>query len=321
MTLNTNEGSKAAAVTNVDQLYPFISDLQKASEIPQLWRLFLQQFQDRDELKQAELSYRAGILLESIAYNKNKNEMTRKSITTRSFPDSRQDFDYQLNKKKVVMFKRLDGYCVLMKLQFANTITTLIEENELLRLSHIFFNQVFLLLKIKNFEFHSVKDDITLAYNQNYLKLFLQNEIERSRRYGSVFSVIFFDLDNLKAINEQHGHLIGTVLLKEVAAVLRSQIRKMDLLSRFGGDEFVIVLSHADAGRAHDVCTRIQTALNNTLFLKDKQLNINITGCFGISGFPGDGNTVDELIRRADIAMYEVKRTGKDGIKIYEGDK
>jgi diguanylate cyclase (GGDEF)-like protein len=184
----------------------------------------------------------------------------------------------------------------------------------------IFINQLHLLLKIKNFEYHAVKDDITMAYNQNYLKAFIQNEIERARRYATGFSIAFFDLDNLKAVNDAHGHLVGTEILKEVATILRAHVRKVDILSRFGGDEFVIVLLHADAEKALEVCSRIKAAIKKYNFLANQDLNIKISGSFGISSFPGHGNTVEELIRKADIAMYEVKRTGKDGIKIYEGD-
>ena len=222
----------------------------------------------------------------------------------------------------MVVYKRGDGHTIQMEITFesggySEDISP--GDTALMRvLSRVFANQLFLLLRIKNYEFHSVKDDITLAYNQNYLKAFIHNEVERAKRYATVFSIIFFDLDNLKAINEQHGHLVGTEVLKEVAAILRSQVRKVDLLSRFGGDEFVIVLLHAGASKANEVCQRIRNKVCEHVFLKSKNLNINITGCFGISSFPENGMSVEDLIRKADLAMYEVKRTGKNGVKIYE---
>ncbi|MCP5049765.1 MAG: GGDEF domain-containing protein, partial [bacterium] len=111
---------------------------------------------------------------------------------------------------------------------------------------------------------------------------------------------------------------VGTEVLKEVAGVLREQVRKVDLLSRFGGDEFVIVLLQAPAEKALEVCSRIKTAISDHIFLADKHLNLKITGCFGISSFPENGKTVDQLIKKADLAMYTVKRTGKNGINIYE---
>ncbi len=325
MTVKTKDEPRTNTPRKENRFYLFVTEMQKTREIDQLFGLFLQQLHalHLGGIKQAELAYRGGILSESLTFRPPKPGITRSSINRESFPDTDQDYIFTSTREKFVMFNRVDGSCIHMVLQNKKTAPPRIprKEKKLVELAHVFFNQVFLLSKIKNFEFHSIKDDITLAYNQKYLKTFMQNEIERSRRYSSVFSVIFFDLDNLKAVNEKHGHLIGTEVLKEVATVLRAQVRAIDLLSRFGGDEFVIVLLHADARASYEVCTRIRAALRNTLFLKDKGLEIKITGCFGISGFPKNGNTADDLIRKADIAMYEIKHMGKDGIKIYEGDE
>jgi diguanylate cyclase (GGDEF)-like protein len=323
MTFKVKEKPKAVIPGGENPVWAFVLNLQSTLDIEQLWRVFLQHFQDvfQREIKQAKLVYRGGVSSEIIILDKRKNEIIRRAISPESLPLPGREFEYQLAEKDVKVIKQVEDYCIRLELTLEKAITGSRQENELLNWLHIFLNQLFLLLRIKNFEFHSIKDSITLAYNQNYLRAFIQNEIERSRRYSAVFSVVFFDLDNLKVINELHGHLIGTEVLKEVAEVLRSQVRRMDLLSRFGGDEFVIVLLHVEAQRAFEVCKRIQAALKSALFLKDKNLAIEISGCFGISSFPENGNTVDELIRKADIAMYEVKRTGKDGIKIYEGDR
>jgi diguanylate cyclase (GGDEF)-like protein len=309
-----------------------ILTLQATTDIPQLWRLFLFGLGKKLKVRQGELVYRAGILFETHKYTGNGDgpAFETHTITNFAFQEFRKDFDYIKTKKGIIFFKQTEAFCAQLELisdhpDFTAIILKETDDhgNRYLGMMHFFLNQLFLLLQIKNFEFHSIKDDITLAYNQNYLKAFIQNEIERTRRYASTFSIVFFDLDNLKAINELHGHLVGTEVLKEVANVLRSQVRKIDLLSRFGGDEFVIVLLHADESRAYDVSLRIQTAMKSHVFLKDQNINIKITGCFGISSFPANGNSVDELIRKADLAMYDVKRTGKDGIRIYkeEGDK
>jgi len=313
------------SITRDNQLCNFILNVQSAAEINDLWRLFLQQLGKKLVVKQAELIYRAGILSEFLGLD--QKGITHKPLTNKySFPYSWKEYNCKISKKKIGIFKRVDTYCVQLELQFEDTDTNGAGVNlkketyqdELSILIQIFLNQLFLLFKMENFEFHSIKDGITSAYNQNYLKAFIQNEIERSRRYASVFSVIFFDLDNLKTINEKYGHLIGTEVLKEVAAVLRAQVRKIDMISRFGGDEFAIVLLHADAKKAYEVANRIKTAIKKSVFLKNRNLNLHVTGCFGISSFPGNGNTVEDLIRKSDLAMYDVKHTGKDGIKIYE---
>lgn len=301
--------------------YRLILSFQSATDIRQLWSYFFQGLSTFINIEHARLVYRIGILFEQI--DTDPSGSTFNILTNFHFIDSRKEFDFDLTGEKAYFFMRQDSDIIQLDIdrKERGTFTADESENFLVDFIHIFFNQVYLLLRLKNFEYHAVKDDITMAYNQNYLKAFIQNEIERSRRFASMFSIIFFDLDNLKSINDIHGHLVGTEILKEVASLLRSQVRKVDVLSRFGGDEFVIVLLHADASRAYDVCQRIRKAINNHEFLKAQDLKLHISGSFGISSFPFNGATPEELIRKADIAMYEVKRAGKNGIKIYEGDQ
>jgi diguanylate cyclase (GGDEF)-like protein len=310
-----------ASPENVARLQRFILNVQSAPEIDALWRIYLGAVKEGLEIKEAHMTYRAGLLFEGLELS--GTQITHKPITRFSFSDPKEDYHLKLSKKKLLVVKREDSHTVQMELKTKPwpDMNEAAEGNFMALLSlmtQIFMNQLFLLLRIKNFEYSSIKDDITLAYNQNYLKAFIQNEVERAKRYATVFSIIFFDLDNLKAINEIHGHLIGTEVLKEVAAILRAQVRKVDLLSRFGGDEFVIVLLHAGPEKAYEVCLRIRQEINNHIFLKSKNLNIHISGCFGISSFPENGFDVEELIRKSDLAMYDVKRKGKDGVKIYE---
>lgn len=293
----------------------FLMKLQGTEDIKNLWLIFLLELKNalKIPVTQSELTFHSGILFEQ--FTSINDHVTQKSLEQFSFLDCKDDFLVRCQEKEIVLFKRVDSEYAEIHLKGK---IGKIQDAELDTLSRLFFNHLFLLLKLKNYEFHSIKDDITLAYNQNYLKAFIQNEMERAKRYATSFSLIFFDLDNLKAINEMHGHLIGTEVLKEVAAILRSQVRKVDLLSRFGGDEFVIVLLHAGPDRAYEVCQRIRDKMNQHTFLKAKNLAINISGSFGISSFPENGNSVDQLIRKSDLAMYDVKRKGKNGIKIYD---
>ena len=323
MTLNVEP--TPTSLTPDNRVYKFILDMQPVLDIPDLWALFIQQVNQMLTVKQGELFYRAGILSEAVGFD--GDEITRKPLPEQFFFEyAEKEYNCNIAKKNIAIFKRVDTYCVQLKLHLedAGNLGSAFNckedpyQNELSVLIHVFLNQLFLVFKIKNFEFYSIKDGITSAYNQNYLKEFIQNEIERSRRYALVFSIIFFDLDDLKIVNEKYGHLIGTEVLKEVVTVLKSQVRKIDVISRFGGDEFAIVLLHADSKKAYEVALRIKTAIKNFVFLKDRNLNIKITGCFGISSFPENGDTVEELIRKSDLAMYDVKHTGKDGIKIYE---
>lgn len=308
-----------------DNAYRFILDFQSTATVDEVWELFLKTVAQTYPVpvKEAQLVYKAGVLSRVLTSQPARAEIISRELNEKEQPflETVNEFDFQISGKELLIFKQVDAYFIQVRFLFSVPITgSSHEKNKVLTLSQIFMNQIILLLKIGNFEFHSIKDDITLAYNQKYLRNFIQTEIERCRRYPSIFSLVFFDLDNLKAINEKHGHLIGTEVLKQVAFVLRNQVRKIDLLSRFGGDEFVIVLLKANAAKAYEICSRIKNHMEAATFLEDRHLDLKMTGCFGISSFPRDGDTVEDLIKKADAAMYEVKRTGKNGIKIYEGD-
>lgn len=323
----TLKKSPNITMDKIDQkVCQLILDLQSKPTIADAWELFLNTLAETYPVETARLTYRAGVLSRDLVSTLNKNKIVtnESDVDASIFLETAKEFDYTFLDSEILVFKQVDGYVIQIRLMLRESVVssgngTRPNNEKLLFLTHIVMNQVILLLKIGNFEFHSIKDDITLAYNQKYLRTFLRNEIERCRRYPSIFSVAFFDLDNLKAVNEKFGHLIGTQVLKEVAEVLRQQVRKIDLLSRFGGDEFVIVLLKTNAVKTFEICSRIKQNLDATLFLQDKDLNIKMTGCFGISSFPQDGNSVEELIKKADSAMYDVKRKGKNGIKIYEG--
>lgn len=172
----------------------------------------------------------------------------------------------------------------------------------------------------KDLEEDTIHDEITGAYNQQYLRLLIDMELDRGKRYGVFFSLLFFDLDNLKMINERYGHLIGTSVLKEVSGVIRKSVRRGDVVARFGGDEFVLLLLHAHPKDAFMVAERILITLSEHLFLTDHGLEIKLSASIGISAYPDHGNTTDLLIQKADLAMYQVKQAGKNGIKIYKGD-
>lgn len=323
-----------------DSAYRFMLALQSTPSITGVsgvsgaWELFLKVIERNypGMMKEAQLAYNAGVLSRVLSAKptpvsgaKNKKKITSRDLDVTNYAfaetgtDESNETGYRCSGEEILIFKRTESQFIQVHFFVAPLNAFDFSLPRFLNLSRIFLNQLDLLLRIETLEFHSVKDDLTLTYNQKYLKGFLQNEIERCKRYPSFFSVVFFDLDNLKAINDQYGHLIGTEVLKDAAGVLKSQIRKIDLVSRFGGDEFVIVLVKADGEKAYETCNRIKKRFGNTIFLKDKKLNIQMTGCFGISCFPRDGSTVDELIRKADSAMYDVKRRGKNGIKIYEG--
>jgi len=160
----------------------------------------------------------------------------------------------------------------------------------------------------------TVTDDLTKLYNSRYLHLVLERELARSERYQEHFSLVFIDLDNFKNINDQNGHMVGSLLLKEFGEFLVQAIRTSDIAIRYGGDEFVLVLPRTTKAEAVQFVTRARDSLKEHIFLKTKQLNLKTTASFGISTFPEDGKNIDQLISAADKAMYYVKRGSKDGV-------
>lgn len=308
-----------APVRTDTDAYGFVLDLQSSPSVDASWKLFIKKITATLPPQTARLVYKFGIFFKILEFDAGK--IVSRDIDSYRFMATDNEFAQSFKENRLVVFKQMSANFLQVELDFSSRPVSESDENRLLTLGRLFVNQLSMVLQLENAEFHSIKDDITLAYNQRYLKTFTRNEIERCKRYPpSYFAVVFFDLDNLKAVNEAHGHLVGTEVLKEVSSLLRNQVRKIDLLSRFGGDEFVIILLKTDADGANEICSRIKERMEATAFLSGKQLDIKMTGCFGISSFPRDGDTVDTLLKKADAAMYDVKRTGKNGIKIYEGD-
>ncbi|MCU1230621.1 MAG: sensor diguanylate cyclase [Acidobacteria bacterium] len=162
----------------------------------------------------------------------------------------------------------------------------------------------------------AMRDDLTKAYNRRFFESYLDEEMERSRRYGSLFSIIFLDLDDLKMVNNFYGHLTGSRTLQEVAKRILSAVRGIDKVVRFGGDEFCIILPQTDQDQALLVANRVRKALTALPLQLDATVEISITASFGIATYPAHAVTKEGLIRQADAAMYRVKSTTKNAVGI-----
>lgn len=164
----------------------------------------------------------------------------------------------------------------------------------------------------------TIKDDLTEAYNRRYFENYLEEELMRARRYGSNLSLIFFDVDNLKEVNMQYGHLIGSKSLQEVAHRMILTVRGIDKVVRYGGDEFCVVLPETDTQGAFQVAERIRTTVASKPFLINETLEISITGSMGIASFPIHASGKEDLIRQADKAMFVIKNKTKNAIAVAE---
>ena len=170
-------------------------------------------------------------------------------------------------------------------------------------------------LLLKRAEALSVTDDLTRLYNSRYLNLVLRRETKRASRSGRPLSLLFIDLDGFKAVNDTHGHLFGSRALVEAAAVIRTSARETDVVARFGGDEFALILPDTGGEGAFAVGERIRERIAAHTFLAEDHLHIHLTASVGVATLPDVAASAEELMQAADKAMYQVKDSGKNGIQ------
>jgi len=164
--------------------------------------------------------------------------------------------------------------------------------------------------------YQAYHDLLTKLPNRAMLRDRLDLAIKQSKRTGETLIVMFLDLDRFKLINDSFGHVVGDQLLVEVAARLKAAIRTGDTLARLGGDEFMLLLPQPTSReQAESVAQKLIAGLQQPFYLKGKEVYINVS--IGISVYPVDSNDINTLIKNADMAMYEVKSTGKNGYTFY----
>jgi diguanylate cyclase (GGDEF)-like protein len=161
-----------------------------------------------------------------------------------------------------------------------------------------------------------IKDDQTESYNRRYFDRFLSEEVYRAHRYGTTLSLIFLDMDNLKEVNNRHGHSMGSKALREISRRLVGGIRGSDKLFRYGGDEFCVVLPETDPRGARELAERLRQSLQSRPFLVEDTSGMVLTASFGIASYPEHARTSLGLIKLADRAMQKVKLAGKNSIGI-----
>ena len=156
----------------------------------------------------------------------------------------------------------------------------------------------------------AVTDELTQVYNYRFLKTALRREMQRAKRFRQPFALIMADVDNLKMYNDRFGHLRGSHLLRELAQLLSKQVRGMDLIAKYGGDEFTAILPQTPRGGARAVAERLRACVAEHTFPNVK--NGEITISLGLSLFPEDGIQPGSLIGAADAALYAAKQRGRN---------
>lgn len=179
----------------------------------------------------------------------------------------------------------------------------------------VFNSPVLVEIKVlRQTEQFAMMDGLTNVFNRRYMDLYLRKEINRCNRYNKCFSVMLLDVDDFKKINDTHGHVNGDVVLQAIARVLKETIREEDVLCRYGGEEFLIIMPETDADNAIALYPRIQEKLQESeIYSKYK-----VTLSAGCANFTAHADNLIDLLRCADISLYKAKKAGKNRAVKYE---
>ena len=162
----------------------------------------------------------------------------------------------------------------------------------------------------------SHRDDLTGLYNRRFLQQRLEEELHRASRYSLKMSCIMLDIDHFKSINDAHGHSAGDFVLQEVAAIMKRHVRKSDLAIRYGGEEFMLILFESDKNQAQRVAERVRADVESHGFQWQGH-TLSLTISSGVASFPDAGISMpDELIARADSALYAAKASGRNMVRV-----
>jgi len=166
-------------------------------------------------------------------------------------------------------------------------------------------------------------DGLTGLFVRRYFDARIEEEIERSRRYGTPFSVIMLDVDDFKKLNDTYGHLVGDRVLRAIANVIKAQMRGVDTAARYGGEEMSVILPRTEMVGAYNLAERIREAIAELRITTDDDppRALAVTASLGISAYP-ESKAADgvDLVRRADKALYRAKKTGKNRVELFWTD-
>jgi len=166
---------------------------------------------------------------------------------------------------------------------------------------------------LKFFEELSLIDELTNIANRRRINELLNIEYQRAERYQSVFSIVMFDIDHFKKINDTYGHLVGDEVLKDLAKLVKQSIRKTEMVGRWGGEEFILILTETDQNAAFAVAEKIRHTIANSNF---NGLKETLTCSFGITEF-NPNTSLEEMVEQADKALYQAKNSGRNQVIVF----
>jgi diguanylate cyclase (GGDEF)-like protein len=162
-------------------------------------------------------------------------------------------------------------------------------------------------------------DELTGVYNMRAFSAILRRVFQQSVRHNHPLSIVMLDLDNLKAVNDTHGHEAGNRLLQHLIRKVGEELRRSDVLARYGGDEFTILLPETNRGGALETAERIRKSIETSQF-DVRGTHLSATVSLGLASYPEDGGNIDVIVDKADRALYRAKRHGRNQTATYEID-
>jgi diguanylate cyclase (GGDEF)-like protein len=161
----------------------------------------------------------------------------------------------------------------------------------------------------------AITDDLTQTFNRRYFFELAEREFERSRRNGRSLAIVLFDIDDFKQVNDNHGHLVGDLVLQEICRACQVVVRPYDVFARFGGEEFIFLLPDTNEVRARAFADRLRQLISKHV-VSFNGTKIQTTVSVGTAIFNPKRDTLDDLINRADNALYAAKRLGKNRLEV-----